>query len=159
MATRLFAHRIYEQPKSMMVLKWIILPLLVVHIVLATWSGYRAIVQVYSVDLLVTNPVIRVGSPVAYNAVGSGRVTVTVRLELIQDSLKQAIGQRIIDTYTTPSYDPRPIRGSEIVSLTPEMLARFAAGPATLRATATGRAQWLRTPPPTVREIPVVIEK
>lgn len=102
MATRLFAHGIYEQPKSMMILQRIILPLLVVHVVLATWSGYRAIVQVYSVDV---------------------------------------------------------IRGSQIVSVTPEMLARFATGPATLRAAATGRAQWLRTPPPKMREIPVVIEK
>jgi hypothetical protein len=159
MATRLFAHGIHEQSKSMMILKRIIVPLLAVHVVLALWSGYRAIVQVYSVDVWITNPVLRVGSPVAYTAVGSGRVTVTVQLELIQNSLKQQIGRRVINTYTTPSYDPRPIRGSEIVSLTPEMLAPFAAGPATIRATATGRAQWLRTPPPTVREIAVAIEK
>ena len=56
MASRLFAHGIYEQPKSMVILKWIILPLLVVHVVLASWSGYRAIVQVYSVDLTVAAP-------------------------------------------------------------------------------------------------------
>ena len=159
MASRLFAHGIYEQPKFMVILKWIILPLLVVHVVLASWSGYRAIVQVYSVDVAVADSVIRAGSPVVYNAVGSGRVTVTLRLELVQDSLKQPIGQHIINTYTTPSYDPRPIRGGATVALTPAMLARFTAGPATIRATATGRAQWLRTPPPTVREIPIVIEK
>lgn len=159
MASRLFAHGIYERPKSMVILKWIILPLLIVHVVLASWSGYRAIVQVYSVDVSVADSVIRAGSPVVYNAVGSGRVTVTLRLELLQDSLKQPIGQHIINTYTTPSYDPRPIRGGATVSLTPSMLARFSAGPATIRATATGRAQWLRTPPPTVREIPVIIEK
>ena len=159
MASRLFAHGIYAQPKSMVVLKWIILPLLIVHVVLASWSGYRAIVQVYSVDVSVADSVIRAGSPVAYHAVGSGRVTVTLRLELLQDSLKQPIDQQIINTYTTPSYDPRPIRGGATVSLTPAMLARFSAGPATIRATATGRAQWLRTPPPTVREIPVIIEK
>ena len=159
MASRLFAHGIYEQPKSMMILKWIILPLLVLHVVLALWSGYRAIVQVYSVDVSVAEPVIRAGSPVRYTAVGSGRVTVTLHLELLQDSLKQPIGQQILNTYTTPSYDPRPIRGGATVSVTPDMLARFARGPATIRATATGRAQWLRTPPPTVREIPVVIEK
>ena len=159
MASRLFAHGIYEQPKSMVILKWIILPLLVVHVVLASWSGYRAIVQVYSVDLTVADSVIRAGSPVTYSAVGSGRVTVTLHLELLQDSLKQPLGQQMINTNTTPSYDPRPIRGGATVSVTPEMLARFAPGAATIRATAIGRAQWLRTPPPTVREIPVVIEK
>ena len=83
MASRLFAHGIYEQPKSMVILKWIILPLLVVHVVLASWSGYRAIVQVYSVDLTLADSVIRAGSPVTYSAVGSGRVTVTLGLELL----------------------------------------------------------------------------
>jgi hypothetical protein len=38
------------------------------------------------------------------------------------------------------------------------MLARFEPGTATLRATAVGRPQWLRVPPPTVREQPVIIQ-
>jgi len=36
----------------MRVLRWIIVPLLAVHVILATYSGYRAIVQVYSVDMV-----------------------------------------------------------------------------------------------------------
>jgi hypothetical protein len=45
------------------------------------------------------------------------------------------------------------------VVLAPEQLARFLSGPATVRATATGRRQWLRLPPPTVREAAVDIRR
>jgi hypothetical protein len=57
------------------------------------------------------------------------------------------------------SFDPRPRRASQRVLLTPEQLARFPDGPATVRATATGRPQWLRLPPPTVREAAVEIRR
>jgi len=39
-----------------------------------------------------------------------------------------------------------------------EMLSRFHPGPARLRAVATGREQWTRVPPPTVRVIEVEIK-
>jgi len=39
------------------------------------------------------------------------------------------------------------------------MLAGFDAGAATLRASAVGRPQWLRVPPPTIRERSVTIAK
>jgi hypothetical protein len=41
--------------------------------------------------------------------------------------------------------------------VTPELLARFASGAAVVRATAHGRPQWMRTPPPEVREVAVEI--
>jgi hypothetical protein len=158
-ASRLFAHGIYEQPRSMIVLKRVILPLLFVHVVLVTWSGYRAIVQVFSLDLDLPGPVAAANMPVTYQATSSGRATVTLTVELIQGSLKRQIARRILETHTNPSYDPRPIRVSDTLPLTAEMLAQFAAGPATVRATAVGRSQWLRTPPPTAREQSVIIEK
>jgi hypothetical protein len=53
--------------------------------------------------------------------------------------------------------DPRPWRGSLRVVLGPGALAGFTSGPAQLRATATGRPQWTRLPPPTVRETAVML--
>jgi hypothetical protein len=41
----------------------------------------------------------------------------------------------------------------------PELLARFQMGAAKVRATAAGRRQWTRLPPPEVREITVGIER
>ena len=43
------------------------------------------------------------------------------------------------------------------VTLTPAMLSEFDPGPATLRASAVGRPQWLRVPPPSIREQAVSI--
>ena len=45
------------------------------------------------------------------------------------------------------------------VVLTPELLGRFEAGAALLRATARGRPQWLREPPPEAREIAVELQR
>jgi hypothetical protein len=56
-------------------------------------------------------------------------------------------------------FDPRPKYGSVVVTLTPAMLSDFEPGTATLRASAVGRPQWLRVPPPTIREQSVSIER
>jgi hypothetical protein len=159
MATRLFAHGIYEQPRSMIVLKRVVVPLLVLHVVLMLCSGYRAIVQVYSVDVSIPPSTLRTGTPVTFKAVGSGRTPMTATVELIQDSLKMRLAEQVARTNTSPNYDPRPVRAAGTIAMTPEMLAPFRAGAATIRVTGTGRKQWLRLPPATVREIPVTIEK
>jgi hypothetical protein len=56
-----------------------------------------------------------------------------------------------------PSYDPRPRSLHRDVRLTEQSLAGFQGGPAVLRYTAYGNMQWLRTPPPVVRELAVTI--
>jgi hypothetical protein len=142
----------------MVVLRWIILPLVAVHITLASWAGYRAIVQVFSLDLVVASPVLHGGSTVGYRVISSGRVPVTVRLELIQAAHAETLSVKRVQTSFEPAYDPIPKRGSQSIALGPEQLARFASGPAIVRATAIGSPQWLRTPPPTVREVPVTID-
>jgi hypothetical protein len=158
-ARRLFAHGIHEQPRSMKLLWRILLPLLIVHVVLATWSGYRAIVQVFDLDLHVTNTALRQGATLGYDVVTSGRATVTVRLELIQSAHAETLVVRDVPGSFNPSYDPRSRKGSAIVALSPEVMSRFAPGPAVVRVTAIGRSQWLRTPPPTIRETPVTIQR
>ena len=46
-----------------------------------------------------------------------------------------------------------------VVEIEPQMLAEFDPGPAVLRASAVGRPQWLRVPPPTIREMAVTISR
>jgi hypothetical protein len=147
----------HREPPSMRVLKWIIGPLLAVHIVLATISGYRAIVQVYHVEIATTDSVLRPGTTITYNAASSGRVPVDVEVELIQGTRRDTLAVKWIPDHSVPSYDPRTIHASGAVTVTAERLARFAPGPAVLRVTGNGKSQWLRVPPPRVRELAVRI--
>jgi hypothetical protein len=147
-----------EEP-SMRVLRWITLPLLGLFAILATISGYRAIVQIYRLDLSVADSVLRPGSALASHAVSSGRVPADVQLDLVQGSRSETLAVTFIPANVNKSLDPRPRHGTATVVLTPEQLARFEPGPAIVRATAHGRMQWLRTPPPTVQERRVAIAK
>lgn len=54
-------------------------------------------------------------------------------------------------------FDPRKQHASGSAVLTSQTLSRFQPGPARLRAVATGRHQWMRLPPPTMREMAVEI--
>ena len=58
----------------------------------------------------------------------------------------------------THALDPRVMRETLDVRLSRRDLAGFEPGVATVRAVATGRSQFLRVPPPTVRTIPVRID-
>jgi hypothetical protein len=141
----------------MRVLRWIVLPLLGVHIVLATISGYRAIWQIYRLTIRTSNPVLQPGASVGFDLVSSGRVESDAQLELIQGTVAETLAVKFLPRNTNASYDPRSQHGAVSVVLTPSMLARFAPGPAILRATAFGSMQWLRTPPPSIREQRVLL--
>jgi hypothetical protein len=62
-----------------------------------------------------------------------------------------------LGTHGVPSLDPRWQAESDSVVLAADRLARYYDGEATLVATAVGRSQWMRTPPPTVRELRVTL--
>ena len=147
----------HESPRSLRVLFWIILPFAVAHVILATISGYRAIVQVYHVELATDAPTLRAGTTVAIAVATSGRTTVDAELELIQATHAETLAVLRVHDHTNASYDPRTIHAARRVTLTSEQLAHFAPGPARLRVTANGRSQWLRVPPPVVREQAVEI--
>lgn len=147
----------HESPRSLRVLFWLILPFAVAHVILATISGYRAIVQVYRVDLTADAPTLRAGTTVAVAVATSGRAKVDAELELIQPTHAETLAVLLVPDHTNASYDPRTIHAARRVTLTSDQLARFHPGPARLRVTANGRSQWLRVPPPVVREQAVEI--
>jgi len=142
----------HAEAPSMRVLRWIIVPLVAVHIVLAMFSGYRAIWQIRRFDLHMADTVLRPGTSLGFELVSTGRVEADAQLDLIQGTVAETLAVKFLPRNTNASYDPRPQRGSASVVLTPAMLARFTPGPAIVRGTAYGSMQWLRTPPPTVRE-------
>jgi hypothetical protein len=122
-------------------------------------SSYRAWVQIKELTLSTTSDALVPGVVVRSDLVSWARVESDARVELVQGQRVAMLGEVYLPRNHEPVFDPRPQRGSVVVALTTAMLAGFEPGTATLRATAVGRPQWLRTPPPTVREQPVIIER
>ena len=143
----------------MRVLRWIILPLLAIHVALATFSGYRAIWQICRLELRVSDGVLRPGATVGFEVVSSGRVEADAVVELVQGPVAETLAVRFLPRNENASYDPRPKRAAASIVLTPSNLAAFTPGPAIVRATANGSMQWLRTPPPKVQERSVEIAR
>ena len=127
--------------------------------VTALASGHRAYFQVRGLELRVGEPVLRAGSVVETEVVSSGRTHVDVRVELVQGSHAETLAAQFVRGNEWGSIDPRTRRASQTIVLTPEILSRFNPGAALLRATATGRPQWTRLPPPTARETAVEIRR
>lgn len=84
-------------------------------------------------------------------------VFVHLVLELIQGARRDTLMTHLIRDYAVPSYDPRTIRYRTTVTLSAEQLGRLSPGPATLRLIGNGSMQWLRTPPPKIRDVYVRI--
>ena len=120
-------------------------------------SSYRAWVQIKELTLTTTSSTLAPGVVVQSNLVSWARVESDARIELVQGPRVTMLGEVYLPRNHEPVFDPRPRHGSVVVELTPTMLDGFEPGTAMLRATAVGRPQWLRIPPPTVREQPVTI--
>ena len=120
-------------------------------------SSYRAWVQIKELTLSTTSTSLAPGVVVRSNLVSWARVESDARIELVQGQHVTMLGEVYLPRNHDAYYDPRPRHGKVEVALTPAMLVGFEPGAATLRATALGRPQWLRTPPATVREQAVMI--
>lgn len=148
-----------EVSRSIVLLKRTILAFLAVNLVVALLSGHRAYFQVRSLELSSPEHIPHGGLTIETSVVTSGRTFVDLKLEMIQGAHTEPLAARQVMKNRFASYDPRTQRAALTVTLTPELLARFEDGPARVRATATGSAQWLRVPPPEVREIAVELRR
>lgn len=155
----LFDSQAAREPRALTAVKVFLAALFVFNAVIALLSGYRAIVQLWSLDVTATERTLRAHSQIKADVVTSGRVYVNLRLEMIQGDQSEPLGERRVPKNGFASYDPRPRRASLSVELTPELLGRFRPGPARVRATALGGSQWtgLLKAPSMVREIEVEI--
>jgi hypothetical protein len=156
-APRLLHPRISRDPPSLRVVKRVILVALAIHVAMALLSGWRAWFQIRRLDLAVRAGTLQAGDRVEARVVSWARTFVDVRLELVQGAHAETLGTHLVPRNRDPASDPRPRSATLAVTLTPELLGRFRPGPAVVRATAIGRSQWLRVPPPMVREAPVTI--
>lgn len=145
-ATRLF--RVFQR---------VVIIVVLLYVAVGVWSLYRAWFQVRTLDLRVISETIRPGIPAVVEVVTSGVAAADVRLELVQGTHSEMLATLRVVPTRNPFFNPRTRQGTMMPAFTPDFLAHFQPGPAIVRATAVGRRMWLRTPDPTVKEIPVVI--
>jgi hypothetical protein len=139
------------------IVKTLILIVVGTHLPLMVASGWRAWFQVKSLELHVSGAVLSPGATISTEVVSYARTPVDVRIELVQGDRAQTLALQTVPGNWNAAYDPRTKRASQQVVVTPEALAVMASGPARVRATATGRHQWMRLPPPLVQEADVEV--
>ena len=139
-------------------LKRVFAVIIIAFLAIGIVSAHRAYFQVRSLEL---NAPLQLtdGSVVETSVVSSGRTAVDVVVDLIQGTHSERVLKLHLSGNELGFFDPRKRHGSDSVILTPEILSKFQPGAARLRSVATGRHQWFRLPPPTVREFDVVIQK
>jgi hypothetical protein len=147
----------FAEPRSTVLIRRSILAILLVLMPLFAISSYRAYVQIKSFDLAVPDSLLRDGGRIDAHVVSWARTFVQLRIELIQGHRVDTLAIKEVPRNWDPVFDFRPRRDSLTVTLTPQMLERFQPGPALVRAAARGSMQWLREPPPQVRERAVLI--
>jgi len=125
------------------------------HMVFFCWSIFRRLRQVLRIELTASSTVLHPGSTVSYDVITSGETHNRIRLELRQGSHSEVLLEQRGAVNVVSAYDPRVFRYTPTVTLTPEILSRFSAGPATLRLTGFGGQKLLQTPAPRVRELQV----
>lgn len=138
-------------------LKRVFVALIAVYIGVGLVSAHRAYIQVRSLEFNAPKS-LTAGAVVETLLVSSGRATVDVEVDLIQGAHSERLFVMQLRGNQWGFWDPRARHGSKGVTLTPEMLSKFQPGAARLRSVATGRPQWTRLPPPTVRELDVEIK-
>ena len=146
-----------QDARPILWLKRVFVFVIVAFLVIGAVSSHRAYFQVRSLELNAPR-VLSVGSVVNASAVGSGRNKIDVNVELVQGAHSERLLHLHLSGNKLAFFDPRPKYGAESVVLTSEMLSKFQPGAARLRAVGTGRPQWGRLPPPTVREMDVEIK-
>ena len=73
MTARIFDNRLSQQWIGFKILHRLIIGAIIVHFSLAAMSGYRALVQVYGVEIETNGPVLSTGSGITARVSASGR--------------------------------------------------------------------------------------
>jgi len=147
-----------QDAKPIMWLKRVFAFVIVVFLAIGMMSSYRAYVQVRDLELSAP-AALSAGSIVNTSVVSSGRTTVDVEVDLIQGAHSERLIALQVRGNELGFFDPRTRHGSESATLSEQTISHFQPGRARLRAVATGRHQWFRLPPPTVRELDVEIRE
>lgn len=154
---QIFNSKVPAVPRWMTFFKRTVIFVVALHLLIGLISSYRAYFQVHSLKITTGN-VLQEGSVIQTEVVTYGRTPVDVRLELIQNGRIVNFHEHHVVANEFGFYDPRTQSDSFTAVITPELLVRLESGAAVLRATAVGRHQWMRLPPPVVREVHVNVK-
>ena len=141
----------------MIAMRWLILVVAVPFFLVDGFAIYRRLTQLRRLDVQVSGTDLHAGSAVTLDASSWATTVVVVQLELVQGVRSETLLVHRLLPNEEATLDPRPRSATLRVVLTDEQLAPYTAGGAVLRATATWRAQLLRTSRPVVRELAVRI--
>ena len=151
------ARRYPADPRSLVVVRRLILLVAVPFFLVDGFAIYRRLSQLRRLDVQVSSTELHAGSAVTLDASSWATTMMTVRLELVQGARSETLLLHRLPPNKEATLDPRPRSARLHVVLTADRLARYGAGDAVLRATATWRAQLLRKSRPVVREVAVRI--
>lgn len=154
---QIFSGRVAAPPRWMIIFKRTVILVIAFHLLIGLISSYRAYFQVHSLSIS-TSDVLQDGTLIQTKVVTYGRTPVDVRLELIQNGRAVTLHEQRVTANEFGFYDPRTQTDSFSVEMTPQLMNQLETGTAVLRATAVGRHQWMRLPPPVVREVNVSIK-
>ena len=129
---------------------------IVALLVIGAVSSHRAYFQVRSLEVKAPSQ-LKDDSRVEVATVCSGRNMVDVVATLNQQEHAETLFNFRVPGNNLAFFDPRAQHASRTLVLDNERLIRFQPGAARLRVVATGRPEWGRLPPPTVRELDVTI--
>jgi hypothetical protein len=153
----MFNDSLIRERRPVVLLKRASLVLLSAYVVILLIAGYRAYYQVRKLELGSVDSVLRSGSTIKTAVVSYARTPIEMRLELIQGAHSETLAVQHVPDNEWALFDLRNRSASQTVVLTAEVLKKFKHGQALVRATAVGRPQWMRLPPPVVRELDVDI--
>jgi hypothetical protein len=153
----MFNSLVIPEARPIVWLKRAFVVVMVALLAIGAVSSYRAYVQIRSLELSASRTLSE-GAIVKTSVVSSGRTMVDVEVDLIQGARSQRLIAVHVPGNELGFFDPRTQHASGSVILTRETLSQFQPGRALLRSVATGRHQWTRLPPPTVREMEVEVQ-
>lgn len=133
--------------------------LISLYLLIGLVSAYRAFYQVKELTIRSAEPTLRNGSVVETRVISFARTHVDVKIELIQGMNSATLAKQTVPGNEWGFFDPRNREGAQSATITTDTLTRFEPGTARLRATAIGRPQWTRLPPPVVKELMVQLQK
>jgi hypothetical protein len=154
----MFENVAVKPARSIVVVKRAFQLIVITYLVIGLIAFYRMWFQVRSLEVHASDSILRPGSTIETNLGSYARTPIEVRLELVQGAHAETFALLHLPDNDWAFLDPRPRQASQTNVLTAAVLSRFEKGKALVRATALGRPQLSRTPPPVVREVAVEIQ-
>ena len=154
----MFDTRTIPETRWLVILKRAGLVVVMVYLAIGMIAFYRAVTQIQSLEIQ-SDGIVRSGSAVTATVVSYARTPIDVRIELVQDAHSEIVAVQRVQKNNWALLDPRTREATQTAVLTDDLIKRFAGGKAIVRATAIGRLQFGRLPPPMVRELTVNIQR